>query len=110
MTLRKVRLTVTVDRALVQAGNAAVAAGRADSVSGWVNVALEERAAKERKLEAMATAVALYEREFGIISDAELIAQDRADRRAAVVVRSNPRSRRKGSSQGSAASKRRTGT
>jgi glycerol dehydrogenase-like iron-containing ADH family enzyme len=109
MTLRKMRLTVTVDRALIQAGSAAVAAGRADSVSGWVNVALAERAAKERKLEAMATAVALYEREFGTISDAELIAQDRADRRAAVVVRSNPRSRRK-RSRGSAASKRRTGT
>jgi hypothetical protein len=87
MSPRKGRLTVTVDRALVDAGNAAVAAGRADSLSGWVNLALEERADKERRLQAMADAVAAYEAAFGAISADELTAQARADRRSALVVR-----------------------
>ncbi len=34
MTIRKQRLTVTVDPELVEAGNRAVATGAADSVSG----------------------------------------------------------------------------
>jgi hypothetical protein len=85
--MTKGRLTVTVDRALVQAGNKAVAAGRASSLSGWVNLALAERAEKERRLQAMADAVAAYEAKFGVISAAELAAQSRADRRSAVVVR-----------------------
>ena len=78
---------MTVDRELVEAGSAAVAAGQAESLSGWVNLAMAERAAKERRLHAMAEAVASYEAEFGPISDAELAAQQRSDRRNAVVVR-----------------------
>jgi hypothetical protein len=66
-------MTVTVDRALVEAANAAVASGRASSLSTWVNAALAERAAKDRHLHAMAEAVAAYEAEFGAISAAELI-------------------------------------
>lgn len=108
MTQRKTRLTVTVDSALVRAGSEAVAAGRADSVSGWVNLALAERAAKERKLAAMAAAVALYEEEFGTISEAELVAQERADRRASFVVR--PSHGRTRTVRSGAKGKRRTGT
>ena len=89
----KARLTVTVDRELVEAGGAAVAAGEADSLSGWVNLAMAERAAKERRLHAMADAVALYEEEFGQISPAELVAQKRADRRSAIIVRGSPKPR-----------------
>jgi len=87
MTVRKERLTVTVDGELVRAGAEAVAAGRAESLSGWVNLALVERLAKERKLQALAKAVATYEAEFGTLSAEELAAQERADRRSAVVVR-----------------------
>lgn len=83
----KGRLTVTVDRDLVTAANEAVAAGRASSVSTWVNTALSERAAKDRRLRALASAVAAYEAAFGEISDEELLAQQREDRRAAIVVR-----------------------
>jgi hypothetical protein len=86
-TPRKARLTVTVDRSLVEAGSAAIAAGRAESLSGWVNLALTERAAKERRLRAMADAVASYEAEYGAISDAEIAAQARADKQSARVVR-----------------------
>jgi nucleoid-associated protein YgaU len=87
MSVRKERVTVTVDRALIEAGSRAVKAGKAESLSGWVNLALAERVAKERRLRAMAEALALYEAEFGAISQAELIAQERADRRSARAVR-----------------------
>ena len=85
--MSKSRLTVTVDPGVVQAGNEAVAEGRVDSLSAWVNLALAERAAKDRRLRALADAVAAYEAEFGPITVAELAAQERADRSAARVVR-----------------------
>jgi Arc/MetJ-type ribon-helix-helix transcriptional regulator len=87
MTKRKERVTVTVDADLVAAGNRAVKTGRAESLSGWVNEALLEREEKDRRLKAMAEAVAAYEAEFGTISAAEMAAQKRADDRAAVMVR-----------------------
>ena len=90
----KERLTVTVDPELIEAGNQAVAEGRAASLSGWVGLALAERATKERRLRALAEAVARYEEVFGEITAAELAAQQRADRQAAIAVR--PRRRRRG--------------
>ncbi|MGH3694859.1 MAG: hypothetical protein ACRDRX_12880 [Pseudonocardiaceae bacterium] len=87
MTQRKERLTVTVDPELVAAGAAAVEAGRADSLSGWVNQALAERAERDRKLAALDDAIAAYEARAGSITDEELREQQRADRAAAVVVR-----------------------
>lgn len=93
MSQRKERLTVTVDRVLLEAANEAVASGRASSLSSWVNVALAERAAKERHLHDMAEAIATYEAEFGAISAAELAAQQREDRRTSIAVRA-PRRRK----------------
>ena len=89
--MRKARLTVTVDASLVEAGNQAVKAGRAESLSGWVNTALLEREDKERRLRAMAEAVAAYEGEFGAISDQEMAAQQRSDDKGAVAVRGRRR-------------------
>lgn len=83
----KERLTVTVDPELIEAANEAVAEGRVGSLSGWVNLALAERAAKERKLRTLAEAIAGYEEEFGEITTAELAAQERVDRRNAKTVR-----------------------
>jgi hypothetical protein len=83
---------VTVDRDLIQAGSSAVAAGRAESLSGWVNLAMAERAAKERRLQAMAEAVATYELRFGPISQAELLTQARTDASSATVVRGRRKS------------------
>jgi hypothetical protein len=80
-------LTVTVDPAVIAAGNDAVAEGRAESLSAWVNAALAERVAKERALAALAEAIAGYEGEFGEISAQELADQARADRESAIVVR-----------------------
>jgi hypothetical protein len=87
MTTSKERVTVTVDRALIEAANEAVASGRASSFSAWVNAALAERAAKERYLRALAEAIGDYEAKFGVISEAELVAQQRDDRRTSVAVR-----------------------
>jgi Arc/MetJ-type ribon-helix-helix transcriptional regulator len=92
--MSKERLTVTVDPQLVEAANSAVAEGRVTSLSAWVNQALAERADKDRRLRALADAVAAYEAEFGVITPAELEAQERADRASARVVRgSAPRGR-----------------
>jgi hypothetical protein len=94
--MRRARLTVTVDPAFIQAGQNAVTAGHAESVSAWVNLALAERVAKERRLAAMADAIAAYEGEFGPISAAELSAQARVDRESAIVVRGKPRASGRG--------------
>ena len=78
---------MTIDRDLLDAANEAVASGRASSLSTWVNAAMAERAAKDRYLRALAVAIADHEAELGTISEAELIAQQREDRRTAIVVR-----------------------
>ena len=83
----KERLTVTVDSHLIEAGNVAVASGQADSLSGWVNLALAERVAKERRLAAMEEAIAAYEERFGEISAREMAEQARTDRQRAIVIR-----------------------
>src|SRR5947209_2112546 len=87
MSERKERVTVTLDRALLAAADAAVAAGRADSLSAWVNLALAEHVAKERRLAALSDLLADYENEYGVISATELAHREREDRRRAVVVR-----------------------
>ena len=61
--------------------------GRVDSLSAWVNVALAERVAKERRLSALAEAIAAYETRFGGITSEELSGQERADRASARAVR-----------------------
>ena len=87
MTDRKERLTVTVDPEVLAAGNDAVAAGRAASLSGWVNQAMAELAAKERHLVAMGEAIAAYEKAHGAISDREIAAQLRSDLADSITVR-----------------------
>jgi hypothetical protein len=81
----KTRLTVTIDPDLVEAGTAAVAAGEADSLSAWVNVALAERVVKQQRLRALGEAIAAHETAYGVITAEELVAQQRADRAAARV-------------------------
>ena len=102
MSTRKERLTVTVDPAFMEAGNDAVSEGRADSLSAWVNAALAEKVAKERRLVALAEAVAAYEKKHGAISVQELAEQARADRESAIVVRGRPRAARRKARRGRA--------
>lgn len=78
---------MTVDPAFVEAGQRAVAAGQADSVSGWVSAALADRIVRDRKLSILAAAIADYEEEFGEITVEEIARQRRIDREDARVVR-----------------------
>ena len=87
----KERLTISIDASLAAAAAEAVADGRAESVSAWVGNAMRERVAKERRLGALADAVARYEAEHGEITEDELAEQARADRDAAAAVRAGRR-------------------
>lgn len=95
MTPKKQRLTVTVDPDLIEAGQRAVESGQAESVSGWVSAALDDKIRRDRQLALLAAAVADYEQEFGEITADEIHAQQRADREDAVVVRGGHRPTRK---------------
>jgi hypothetical protein len=92
MSTRKERLTVTVDPDLVEAGNQAVAAGLADSLSGWVNAALVDRVDRERRLRSLSDAIGDYEAAHGEITEDEMAIQGRRDREGAMVVRGSKRS------------------
>jgi hypothetical protein len=83
MALHKERLTVTIDPDLIAAGSAAVAEGRASSLSAWVNDALVACSGRERRLRAMAEAVNAYEAKFGILTRDELESQRLSDAEAA---------------------------
>jgi Arc/MetJ-type ribon-helix-helix transcriptional regulator len=84
--MSKVRLSATVDAELVAAAEAAVARGRLESVSAWVNEALKAKADHDRRLEALGAFIAAYEAEHGEISAEEMRhAARRARARAATV-------------------------
>ena len=51
---------MTVDPDLIEAGNQAVAAGLAESLSGWVNAALVEQATRDRRLQSLSDAISAY--------------------------------------------------
>ena len=87
MARKKQRLTITIDAEFVAAGNRAVRAGDAGSLSGWINEALVEREERERRRRALTEAVAEYEARYGVITDEEIEAQRRADEKAAIRVR-----------------------
>ncbi len=77
---------MTVDPELVEAGSQAVAAGRAGSLSAWVNDALAMQVARDRRLDALSVAIADYEAAHGEITAEEMAAQEQCDRAGAVVV------------------------
>jgi len=87
MTLKKARLTVTVDAELVEAANAAVESGAAESVSAYVNDALAVQSARQRRLTALHRAIRDYEAEFGEITEEEMAERRREDRANAIIVR-----------------------
>lgn len=83
----KQRLSASVDADLVVAGQDLVSAGRAESLSAWVNEALRAQVARDRRLAAMDAFIADFERDHGEITEAEIAAAERAARGRAVVVR-----------------------
>src|SRR4051794_528377 len=89
MTIRQ-RLSATVDPDLLEAGRRAVAEGKADNLSAWVNAALRRQADHDRRMAALDDFVAAYEAEHGEITEAEMEDATRRTRSRAVVVRSTP--------------------
>jgi len=89
----KERLSATVDAELVTAAREAVEAGRADSVSSWVNDALRMKADQDRRLAALDEFLAAYESEHGEITDEEILTASRRARAGAAVVRGRPKRR-----------------
>jgi Arc/MetJ-type ribon-helix-helix transcriptional regulator len=79
----KRRLSATVDADLLDAALRAVAAGRAPSVSAWVNDALRRHVEHEARLKAADEVWEQWQAEFGPVSDEEIeAAYDRLMARA----------------------------
>lgn len=95
----KERLSASVDADLMSAAQDAVVAGRAESVSAWVNDALRLKADRDRRLAALDDFIAAYEAENGEITEQEMAEAARRARARAVVVRGA----RGGSSRGQGA-------
>ncbi|HEX9970304.1 MAG TPA: hypothetical protein VGB03_09205 [Acidimicrobiales bacterium] len=89
----KQRLSATVDADLLEAAQEAVAAGRAENVSAWVNDALRRQVEHEVRLGALADFVSAYEEELGVITEHELADAVRGARGRAVVVRTGAKAR-----------------
>ena len=68
----------------------AVAGGRAESISAWVNDALRLKADHDRRLQALDDFLAAYEAEHGEITDDEMRDAARRARERAIVVRGGP--------------------
>jgi Arc/MetJ-type ribon-helix-helix transcriptional regulator len=89
-------LSATVDADLVAVAQEAVAQGRAESVSAWVNEALRLKVAHDRRLRALEEFVAAFEAEHGEITETEMSQATRRARGRAVVVRGEPAPDHKG--------------
>lgn len=87
----KRRVSTSIDADLVAAGQAAVAAGEAESFSAWVNEALRSRVTHDRRLRALDAFLAAYEAEHGEITADEMQDATRSTRARAVTVRTDPR-------------------
>jgi Arc/MetJ-type ribon-helix-helix transcriptional regulator len=83
----KQRLSASVDAGLMAAAQQAVADGRAESISAWVNDALRLKADHDRRLQALDEFLATYEAEHGEITEDEMRDAARRARERAVVVR-----------------------
>ena len=92
--MRKHRLSASVDANLIAAAERAVAEGRAENVSAWVNAAMRLQLEHDLRMRALGEFVAAYELKHGPITEAEMAAARRRARARAVVVRS-PRPKRR---------------
>ncbi|MGI8729075.1 MAG: hypothetical protein ACR2LK_03655 [Solirubrobacteraceae bacterium] len=85
--MAKQRLSASVDANLLEAGQDAVAAGRVESISEWVNEALRRQASHDARLESVGEFIAAYEAEHGEITDAEIEDAYRRAKARAIIVR-----------------------
>ena len=92
--MRKHRLSASVDANLIAAAERAVAEGRAENVSAWVNEAMRLQVEHDLRMRALGDFVTAYESKHGVITEAEIAAAARRARARAVVVR-GPRPKRR---------------
>lgn len=92
----KRRLSASVDADLLQAAEAAVSGGDADSVSAWVNDALRLKLAHDARLAALASFIGAYEDEHGEITAEEIRLAARRASESAIPVRGPALGRREG--------------
>lgn len=84
------RLSASVDAELLAAGRTAVAEGRAESLSAWVNDALKLKADHDRRMKALDDFLSAFEAEHGQITQDEITDATRRARARATVVRAAP--------------------
>jgi Arc/MetJ-type ribon-helix-helix transcriptional regulator len=85
--MTRTRLSATIESRLMAAARHAVAEGRAESVSGWVNDALRRQADNDRRMKALDEAIRAYEAEFGKITEEEIREATRSSRARAIRVK-----------------------
>lgn len=83
----KRRLSASVDADLLQAAEAAVSGGDADSVSAWVNAALRLKLTHDARLAALSSFIREYEADNGEITAEEIRQAGRRASAAAIPVR-----------------------
>ena len=83
----KVRLSATIDEAVLRVARQAVDDGRVESVSAWVNEAMLQHAAHERRIRALDEFIEAYEAGSGEIGEDEMRAAKRRVAARATVVR-----------------------
>ncbi len=83
----KQRLSASVEADLIGAGQQAVAEGRAENLSAWVNDALRMKVEHDRRMQALDRFLAAYESAHGEITEDEMADAARRARERAVVVR-----------------------
>ncbi|MEX0789324.1 MAG: hypothetical protein WD178_00955 [Actinomycetota bacterium] len=92
------RLSASVEPKLLAAGHAAVAEGRAESLSAWVNDALKLKADHDQRMAALDVFLAAFEAEHGLITPDEITEATRRAWASATVVRAAPGSGRSSAS------------
>jgi hypothetical protein len=87
--MQKRRITITADPQHLAAGRRAVDDDEYGSLSEWANAAMAEKASRDIRVRLLHQLLAEYEETNGPISEAEMRAQERIDREAAIVVRTS---------------------
>ena len=98
----RARLSASVDAGLLAAGRAAVAQGEADSLSAWVDAALQRQVDHDQRMRALDRFLDDYEAEHGEITEAEIHEATRRTRGRAVVARGPAAPAKRGRKRGAA--------
>ena|SRR5256885_547526 len=85
--MNRERLSASVGADLIRAAEQAVAEGRAETVSAWVNEAMRRHVEHDERVRALGEFISAWEAEHGEITQEEMDAAGRAARRHAIVLR-----------------------